>query len=62
MIKTSLDASESVAVLGKLVSARGDGAQSVQFALRTRVVSAVVSAVEAILRDTSRYLMDRPKL
>ena len=58
MIKTSLDASESVAVLGKLVSARGDGAQSIQFALRTRVVS----AVEAILRDTSRYLMDRPKL
>jgi hypothetical protein len=57
MIKTSLDASESVAVLGKLVSARVDGGRSIQVALQTRCVS----AVEAILRDTSRYSMDRTK-
>ena len=58
MIKTSLDASESVAVLGMLVSARVDGARSIQVALRTRCVS----AVEAILHDTSRCLMEKAKL
>ena len=62
MIKTPLDASEGVAVLGRLVSARVDGGRSILFALRTRCVSAVVSAVEAIHPDTSRYLMDRAKL
>jgi len=44
VLKTSLDASESVAVLGKFVSARVDGGRSIQFARQTRFVSSSVSS------------------
>jgi hypothetical protein len=38
VIKTSLDTSEGVTVLGKLASARVDGGRRIQFALRARCV------------------------